>query len=241
MTESFYIGYEPEMPAAFSVRTRAVAIGLLLLATMLPFGLVFAQGRFGGGRFEYGHERVFDGRIVERPYPMLVEGSGRRYFLVGPGKHGAAAIARGFDGRLVRARGTLIQRDGDLMLQVSAAGIEGTPGAPRIAPAALERAGDATLPGEIVDSKCHLGVMKPGEGPLHRDCAARCLLGGAPPLLVVNSERGTRRVALVAADGGLLAVNLESWIARPVVVSGVVYRRGDEEYLGVRPDSIRPR
>jgi hypothetical protein len=238
MTDGFYIGYEPEMPAALSGRIRAVAIGLLLLAMVLPIGLVLAQGDFAVGIFEYGHERVFDGRIVERPYPLLVDSSGRRYFLVGPGKHGAAAIAKGFDGRLVRARGTLIQRDGDRMLQVPTGGIEGTPAAPRVAPGALARRGDATLRGEIVDSKCHLGVMKPGEGPLHRDCAVRCLLGGAPPLLVVSSGRGTRRIALVAADGGPLTVDLEAWTARPVLVRGVVYGRGDEEYLGVTPNSF---
>jgi hypothetical protein len=28
-----------------------------------------------------------------------------------------------------------------------------------------------TLTGEIVDSKCYLGVMNPGQGKVHRDCA----------------------------------------------------------------------
>jgi hypothetical protein len=241
MTDGFYIGYEPDMPAALSGRIRALTIGLLLLAMVVPIGLVVAQGRFAGSVFEYGHERVFSGRLVERPYPLLVDSSGRRYFLVGPGKHGAAAIAEGFDGRLVRVRGTLIQRDADRMLQVPPGGVEGTPDAPRIAPVALEGRGDATLRGEIVDSKCHLGVMKPGEGPLHRDCAVRCLLGGAPPMLVVTNGRTTRRIALVAADSSPLTVDLEASTGRPVLVRGVLYGRGDEEYLGVTPDSIRER
>lgn len=241
MTDGFYIGYEPEMPAVLSGRIRVVAFGLLLLAMVVALGLVVTQGGFADSVFEYGQERVFDGRIVERPYPLLVDGSGRRYFLVGPGKHGAAAIADGFDGRLVRVRGTLIQRDADRMLEVRSGGIEGMPGAPRVAPGSLHRRGDATLRGEIVDSKCHLGVMKPGEGPLHRDCAVRCLLGGAPPMLVVTNGRTTRRIALVAADSSPLTVDLEASTGRPVLVRGVLYGRGDEEYLGVTPDSIRER
>jgi hypothetical protein len=141
----------------------------------------------------------------------------------------------------VRVRGTLIQRDADRMLEVRSGGIEGMPGAPRVAPGSLHRRGDATLRGEIVDSKCHLGVMKPGEGPLHRDCAVRCLLGGAPPMLVISSGRHTRRIALVGADGGPLTVDLEASTGRPVLVRAVLYDRGDEEYLGVTPDSIRER
>ena len=52
------------------------------------------------------------------------------------------------------------------------------------------------LRGEIVDSKCYLGVMNPGEGTVHRDCAARCLSGGLPPMLVVRSP--ARREELAA-------------------------------------------
>ena len=39
-----------------------------------------------------------------------------------------------------------------------------------------------TLIGEIVDSKRYLGVMNPGNGKVHRDCAVRCLSGGIPPI-----------------------------------------------------------
>ena len=42
--------------------------------------------------------------------------------------------------------------------------------------------------GEIVDPKCFFGVMKPGEGKPHKDCAIRCILGGIPPVLKVTDE-----------------------------------------------------
>ena len=39
----------------------------------------------------------------------------------------------------------------------------------------VEVLGPVELTGEIADSKCWLGVMNPGEGTVHRDCARRCL------------------------------------------------------------------
>jgi hypothetical protein len=34
--------------------------------------------------------------------------------------------------------------------------------------------GEFDLVGEIVDSKCYLGNMNPGNGKVRRDCAVRC-------------------------------------------------------------------
>jgi len=41
--------------------------------------------------------------------------------------------------------------------------------------------------GQIVDPKCYLGVMKPGEGKPHSDCAIRCIDGF--PLLLPKDEK----------------------------------------------------
>ncbi len=61
--------------------------------------------------------------------------------------------------------------------------------------------GAVTLTGEIVDTKCHLGVMNPGEGKVHRDCAVRCISGGAPPVSGADQEGDTRLLLLTGADG----------------------------------------
>ena len=74
--------------------------------------------------------REFAGRIQEGPAPTLwltrpgegggdgVGGARSAYYLVAPGKHGAAALVAGLDGREVRLRGTLIYRGGETMLEV---------------------------------------------------------------------------------------------------------------------------
>ena len=63
--------------------------------------------------------------------------------------------------------------------------------------------GEHTLRGEIVDIKCYLGVMKPAHGKPHRSCAARCISGGIPPVLMVKDRDGdTNYLLLVSAEFG---------------------------------------
>ena len=57
--------------------------------------------------------------------------------------------------------------------------------------------GEVTIIGEIVDSKCYLGVMNPGRTKVHRDCATRCISGGIPPMLVTADAT----YLLVGTDG----------------------------------------
>jgi hypothetical protein len=53
-----------------------------------------------------------------------------------------------------------------------------------------EDLGAFTLVGEIVDSKCYLGIMNPGETNPHRECAALCIRGGIPPLIIAHDADG---------------------------------------------------
>ena len=64
MNDEFYIGYEPEMPARLAKRIRRVARGLVALALVTPAVLVFTEGSFAPGVFEYGRVRTFSGRII---------------------------------------------------------------------------------------------------------------------------------------------------------------------------------
>jgi hypothetical protein len=234
MSDDFYIGYEPEMPGGFARRIGATAALLLGGACVTAVTLVLAQAPFDDGVFEFGRERTFEGIVSTAPYPALrVEPESRRIWLVGMGKHGAAREVDGLDGRSVRVTGTLIERDGVAMLQVGASGVKALQ-SPAAALPAMQKVGSVSIDGEIVDGKCHLGVMKPGDGPVHRDCAVRCLLGGIPPLLVARDARGNgiRTLPLVDLDGAPSSLDLEPWVARPVRIRGLLYRRGAEEYVG---------
>jgi hypothetical protein len=102
-----------------------------------------------------------------------------------------------------------------------------------------EPLGEVTLSGEIIDSKCFMGVMKPGEGKVHRACAAMCIAGGIPPLLVVNQSDGNRYGYILIGPQGQAAADLViEDVAVPVSVFGQLERRGDLTYLRIAENGI---
>jgi hypothetical protein len=247
MNDEFYVGYEPQMPAGLVPRIRWTAWGLIALALFLSTALLLAQGRFSAGIFEFGTVHAFEGRVVEFPYPALEvmsrtagAASNTTYWLVGQGKHGAANLVRGRDGQRVRLSGSLIARDGDAMVEVRPDSIVTIEPERAAAEQPLRSLGPIVVQGEIVDSKCHLGVMKPGEGATHRDCAVRCLLGSIPPMFVPHDrELGTSRLSLVGADGRAFAGALDEWAGRPVSIRGELFERGTQRFLAASPVNIR--
>jgi hypothetical protein len=101
--------------------------------------------------------------------------------------------------------------------------------------------GDRTLSGEIVDAKCYLGVMNPGEGTPHRDCAGVCIRGGIPPLLAVRSTAGnTALVTLVDANDGPANDLAAPLAGRPVTVSGRLVQHGPPGQWRLRVTRIAP-
>ncbi|HXV75477.1 MAG TPA: hypothetical protein VD788_04095, partial [Candidatus Polarisedimenticolaceae bacterium] len=201
----FYIGYEPRGPRRLARRMRLVIALLFALALALAALLVGAQRSFDGGVFEFGVDRQLVGTLVEQPYPLLrVPGDdgapARTHLLVGHGKHGAGPLVAGLDGRVVRVSGSPIHHGRHRMIEIHRVEtIDAVGGAMPSERAAL---GTMTLAGEIVDSKCHLGVMKPGRGKTHRACAVRCISGGSPPLLRVEDRTGRVELFLLVDEAG---------------------------------------
>lgn len=238
MNDEFYIGYEPAMPPQLARRVRAAAIVLILLAPVVSGILVLAQGRFSSANFEFGRTRTFEGTLVEYPSPALLErredtAAAHVYWLVGPGKHGAAEIVKGRDGQRVRLSGSLIERDDDRMIEVSSSDVlSPMDSKDTLRAEPLRSLGALVVLGEIVDSKCHLGVMKPGEGPTHRDCATRCLLGRITPMFVpARGDTRVGRLPLVDPDGRPFSGSLETVTGRPVMIRGELLARGPLRFL----------
>jgi len=242
----FYVGYLPKAPEGLARFVRRVIIALGLLAVTAALVLVTGQMPFANSAFEYGKLRSFEGVVVARPFPTLlvarpgeIEQQDRysRYLLVAPGKHGADDLVAGFDGKQVRLQGQLIYREGRTIVEI-------TPGSIAVmdtAPAdqeAIRDLGTVTVTGEIVDSKCYLGVMNPGQGKVHRDCAARCLSGGIPPIFVTNN--GETHLLLVGPDGNALGGNaLREFVTEPITIRGQLLQRGESRLLKIDPRALQ--
>ena len=100
--------------------------------------------------------------------------------------------------------------------------------------------GTFDLSGEIVDGKCFLGVMNPGSGKVHRDCAALCLSGGIPPLFATNDFRGAPAILLLTNSNGqpLRKAAFLDRVGQPVRIKGTVLDKGDTLVFEADPSTI---
>lgn len=242
----FYVGYLPKAPGALARFVRNVVIVLGLLSVMAAVVLLAGQMPFANSAFEYGTVRSFAGVVVTKPFPILLvarpgepgqQDEYSRYLLVAPGKHGADDLVAGLDGKRVRLQGQLIYREGGTMVEVTPRSIAVTDSA-GAAPESINDLGSATLTGEIVDSKCYLGVMNPGQGKVHRDCASRCISGGIPPIFATSD--GREQLLLVGTDGRALGRDvLREFIAEPITIQGERLQTGSMQLLKINPQTLR--
>ena len=250
MNDEFYIGWEAKAAPGSAKGVRKAVIVVLALAILVPVVLAASQRMIGVSVFEWGNHKTFSGVFQTSPYPHLLvprpgNADGRTsfstYYLVAPWKFGLKpeAIAA-FAGKSVSLRGTLIYRGNQTMIEVVPDSIQATNAAivlplPRTMPL-----GRQTLTGEIVDSKCFLGVMNPGQLTPHRACAIRCISGGVPPVLLVRQKDGSAiYLLLVSADGKPVNKQVLELVAEPIKITGDVERQGELLIMRADPTTYR--
>lgn len=237
MNEGFYVGYVPRAPAALGRRIKRTAIGLVAAGVAVGAALILDQSPFAASKFEYGIYHDYAGVIEEWPYPILRTDSAS-FLLVGTGKHGVSEEVRGLQGKGVRLKASLIERRQDRMLEVVPGSMQET-GTALAGSAQQAELGQVRLRGEIVDSKCYLGVMNPGNGKVHRDCAVRCISGGAPPAFIARDASGETRVLLLTgSDGRALHREVLPFVAEPLLIAGELVRSGGHLILKAEPSGF---
>ncbi len=237
MKNDFYIGYLDKAPASVNRFTRKVVLSLL--GGVLPIAtlLVINQRPFYPSTFEFLQYEQFSGTLHAHPYPMLqvlrpgASGELPAYsylYLVNEGKFGLQDLAEDYDGQRVSFEGALIYRDDQVMIEFKKGSMQllGDMN-PFIAPTA-QSLGTFTLAGEIVDSKCFLGVMNPGSTKPHRACATRCISGGIPPVFVVKDKDETMRYLLLQnIAGDQVNHQVLDKVAEPLEITGEVFQQDD--------------
>ena len=249
--DEFFIGYAPPMPPRLARYVFRVVVGLV--CAVLIWGITVAAGHvpLEGGTFEFGHPQRFTGTLVERPYPALrLDGENGNatpwLLLVAPGKHGADGIIVGWDRRHVTLEGTRIHRNAHTMIEIDPASLRAADGpASRVTAAAIQTrlVGDHPVKarGEIVDSKCFLGVMVPGSRKTHKDCASLCLRGGVPPALHVQDEGGqSALLILTGAAGEPIGARSTTVAGEAIDMTGTIERQGGWLVLRSDPRTWQP-
>jgi hypothetical protein len=249
--DEFFIGYAPPMPSRLARFVTRVVIGLA--CGLMAWAVTVAVGHvpLEGGNFEFGRPQQFAGTVVERPYPALrphdVDPNTPWLLLVAPGKHGAGALVSGLDGRHVTLTGTRILRGAHTMIEVDPAslvvggGSESRPTSSAAIVAESFRDGAVKVRGEVVDSKCFLGVMVPGAGKTHKECASLCLRGGIPPALYVQDQSGQSSLLLLTgASGEPIGAQALQVVGEAIDMTGTLHRQGGWSVLRTDPATWRP-
>lgn len=245
-SSDFFVGYL-KTPPKLVIFLTIVTVLLTGLGIGGGFALLAGQPNYGSGGFKGGYKEHL-GVLQAAPYPMLrlpadeAHPDGRTILLSNPGKRGAQKRAAKHDGQIVDVGGVFITREGTRILQVGGAAKirsakDPAPVAGYVPPADVPL-GPVTLRGEIVDTKCYLGAMRPGEGKVHRACANLCLMGGIPPMLAVFHENAAPTLLLLTdAEGNAFDAEILDYVAPYVSVTGEMFRRGD--LLMLRTDASR--
>lgn len=256
-SDDFYVGYLPtpkSHASALRVIVPAVLLGLAGVASVVAY----VQRNPGSGMWSSDVETV-TGVILSRPAPMLVMESPvgqQAMLLVEEGKHGAGQRAAELHGKRVEVNGTRLSREGRTVFEIAA----GT-GSVKVFSGDDSRSevdvtdmggtnADApivTLKGEIIDSKCYHGAMKPGDGKSHKACATLCVSNGIPAMFAAINTDGTTSYYLLAmkgvdqppAAGSQFDADTLSKIGEMVEVSGNVSRVADLNVLTIEAGSVR--
>jgi hypothetical protein len=251
--QDFYIGWMPKAPAGFAKHVKRVLLVLFPVALIVAYLLSTAQKKFSTTSFEFGKLTEVKGIYYNNPVPMLKVFDKKDLAitipLVGYGKHGAETAVMelekekevSLNGKEITLKGTLLYGDGKTFLQVDK---NDDPivhiGAGSTFQSQQKDLGTQIIRGEIVDPKCYFGVMKPGEGKVHRDCAIRCILGGIPPVLHVQNKWGQSNYYLVVGPNGeKINETVQGLVAEPVSIEANVMQQDDWIILYTGKENIK--
>ncbi len=253
--DSFYIGWQ-ERAADFYSRflkriVPPVAAGGIIFLVLFTL----QQRHIANATIETGNPVELQGQLLLRPFPMLRTVGGRdangnpvirSYPLVNAGKSGADTLIQsllsGKPSAWASVKADPVVREGiaalSLLEQPDALTLLDDP-VEGITDAREEEVGDKTVSCEIIDPKCYLGTMNPGEGKPHRDCAIRCIAGGIMPMCVFTDENGEKQFAVIRGEKGE-AVNQDVLfaVAEPVSIKGKLKRFDNWFVLYANPKEI---
>ncbi|MBX3407164.1 MAG: hypothetical protein KF869_10405 [Phycisphaeraceae bacterium] len=238
-TNDLYVNYLP-MPRRHARFLRVALPAALWLLVGAALAWALTQRDPGGAVWDDGRPVQIRGVLSTRPCAVLHTDEGP-VLLVEVGKHGPRRLGA-FEGAVCAASGWPLRRDGRRMLELepgdNAVRVEAaTPPQPPHGPRVL---GPVMLRGEIVDAKCFLGAMKPGDGKTHKECATLCIRGGIPAMLVSHGADGAPVYhILTAMDDGPIDASIHPLIADLVEIRGELIDWNGLLAVRIEPSGVR--
>ncbi len=233
-----------------------VLIVLILgaLSAFIGYSVASQQQSTGPAIWQTDATDTITGLLRVDPYPVLHRidpDDGKTLqsiLLVKQGKHSADDYTRGFKDTMVSVTGFAIARGKWEMLEMASEtaiqaindSVEPALKSQLLTTTEPTPLGPISVNGEVIDSKCFLGVMKPGSGGIHKACAEVCLRGGIPAMLLVRGEDEQKYgYMLTGADGSSVSKEVSIKAADHVAVSGQLVQRGSLLYITLAEPGLR--
>ena len=250
----FFIGWQEELPPSNRKAILKLLIVFTILGVIVIILFITNQSKFNNHFFRLGEISEVVGVYHKQPVPILKDARGNfdqemsnDLLLVGYGKTGAEGIMESIQsdvgnlvGDTIKIRGSLIYGDGKSVFELTKqknSFIEIIGKSNDIIDDKIHRSA-VTLTGEIIDPKCYFGVMKPGEGKIHKSCAIRCISGGIPPVLKVMDNGNNSYYIITGKDGIKINSKILKFIAQPIKIRGEMYRIHGWNFLEIDPSVI---
>lgn len=254
--DPFYVGWNNLVPAVFRNSVLFFAVVTMGLSFLLAWLFSFHQEHLANSSINFENVKRLNGSVSNVPFAHITVVAGRKsdggpllkvFPLVNADKFGASATVNDWlqvNGSSVRANAAvdvlMLHRDDVFALQLSNdlgsfqkpnwqfdIGIEDT-----------QLLGDTLLTGEIIDPKCYLGAMNPGEGKPHRSCAIRCISGGIMPMLTWLNGTKKEYAVLTGPHGRPINKEILFAVAEPVRIKGKLFTLEDWKWFEIEPSAI---
>ncbi len=258
--DPFFIGWSAKTPQSYTQIVKPFLLLLvpfvLLVALLMNLGRLPAEN--AGATYEFGELTTLEGVLVTTPVPMLQinqKENGKDIFqhliLVDALKFGASKTIEAMEkkakttliNKSIQLKGTLSYFEGKRILELTD-GADSYVGLSKSTPntfVAKQSLGNKKIRGEIIDSKCFFGVMKPGSGKTHKSCAVRCLSGGVPALFKSTDNNGDHDFYLLLGENGeSINQDLLGYTADHIQLEGNVFQMADWKIIQTSPSSICP-
>ncbi len=238
----FYVGYLPTPPSHrrfLLLMIPALCIALVLVA----MALAGRQRDPGATLVQSGEIESWSGTVFVDPYPMIITDDNTIHLVMGIGKFGVRDRVDEFDGVRCTVEGWRLMRSDRRGIQLALepdAIRRDQSGKDAVSKPDLGVGEPVRLIGEIVDGKCFIGAMKPGDGKAHKACAILCIDGGLPPLFASIKPDDFETLPLVRVNGKAeLTGGLLRLAGEPVVVEGILRSVGGLAVLDTTPEQVR--
>jgi methionine sulfoxide reductase heme-binding subunit len=237
--ENFYIGWLGNIDIPTSKALKHFIIPSILIGFLFLLSFTFSQKKIANAEYRSDEIAEYTGIVSNTPFPHIRFTKSKDVFgnpknevlpLVNAWKFGADTLISKWCKRNnscpATIRGTIISRVGVNIMELSEEENSFLPSeTPSISiQSKIKLIGKASLRGEIIDPKCYLGAMNPGEGKPHRSCAIRCISGGIMPMVTYLENNERKYAVLVGTDGEKINSKILDFVAEPVQIEGTLYQ-----------------